>query len=169
MSLSSPGCWELCHSPICSSLVAALTAVYAQCDAANKNLCSARQTLLQHCSQLFPSLSSHISLCLPAELPDMMCYFVQLRTTLVRSWRIPVPEILKQCVDEFDCDCQVKVILLPPLPGNLWAALCASRKRWRFEAQNQAQSADLKWTQWVQSCNTLSISKIGVQGSKVKF
>lgn len=37
--------------------------------------------------------------------------------------------VLKQCVNEYDSNCQRRTILILPLPGNQRAALCASRKR----------------------------------------
>ena len=156
ISISSDGCWELCHFPICSSLVAALTefqpSTILQNDTANKCPCSARQTLPWHYSHLFSSLSSLTSLCLLAELPKVVCYFIQLRKSLVHFWRIPIPEILGQCVDECDCDHQRR-------PSCFFPSMTTRELLWfqgdkEFEVQPQGWSSHFKWTQWVQCSNT---------------
>lgn len=117
--------------------------------------------------RLFPSLSSLTSICLPAELPEVVCYFIQPRKPLVHSWRIPITEIPGNRVDEYDCDYQGRAILLLLLPDNQWAALCASFRRRRLEAQPQGRSADLKWTQWVQCPNTsYQLAKQGCEGQQ---
>lgn len=134
--------------------------LHFQCDTANKNL------ILQgrFCYNTVPIFSSSdlTSPCSPAKLQEVVCYFKEFRKSLVHSWSVPIPNIVAQCMDEYDCYCQRWAILLLPLPGNQWTTLHASSKRRVFEAQLEGQSADLKWTKW----HTLSTSKVQVRELK---
>lgn len=125
ISISSHGCWELCHSPICSSLVTALTAFHTQCDTAKKNLYSTDFGMT-----LFPSFPFLIQ-----------PYFSLLTSWIARGGVLlyPVEEASGSLLkDSFTRDSRTmcrwtwlwlprKGILILHLPSNQWAVLCASR------------------------------------------
>jgi hypothetical protein len=131
--------------------VAALTAFHAQCDTANKSLCSARKIIFSVLFHPFFYLTLLLTpLCSPSESPGAYA-------TLSRHgnlWSISQGFLGQRFLDGVWMNVFVNAGEMPSCYFPSWqpesCSLCFEEEKEIWSSDSGSISSNLKWTQWVQ-------------------